>query len=338
MTTFRLIVPFTLLCMVTLASAEPARPRQGNATTPPPAASTTRGPNQPAVKAPANQAGTVAAPQTGPQAPARPGTPTAGSPNQPTGKAPVTRGGVWGTPARGQTAPVAKAPAPPALAPKAPAAKAPAPPALAPKAPTPQAPAPPARPNDRPQPNHGYTPAPPASHGPAQPVHRAEWDQRDNRGGPDHGSYRPMPQPPARRPVDWDKPYHGRHEGHWKYAPLVGMIVRAFLPSNPRVLGAVIVADKDTFLGVISRDEDDPDSITNPYGRFGSPWSPHSLWNLEGRWGSRYASDSPWNPHATRPPRVYDGNQFRGYLTVNTSLYPRIDPEWLRSYLDLPRW
>ncbi len=107
---------------------------------------------------------------------------------------------------------------------------------------------------------------------------------------------------------------------------------------SPRLLGAVVVADNDTFLGVISRDANDPDSLTNPYGRFGSPWSPDSIWNPDARYGREDGRGSPWNPYATKPPKVYDGNEFRGYLTANTQLYPRIDPEWLRSYLELPRW
>ena len=146
------------------------------------------------------------------------------------------------------------------------------------------------------------------------------------------------PQPAPQRHGDWDQPYRGRYHGRWRYAPLLTVIVRAFLPSNPRLFGAAIVAWDDTFLGVINRDPNDPDSVTNDWGRFGSPMSPYSIWNPEGRWGSQYAPDSPWNPYATRPPRVFDGHEFRGYLTTNPDLRPRIDPDWLRSYLDLPRW
>ncbi|MEI6502477.1 MAG: hypothetical protein WCP21_15810, partial [Armatimonadota bacterium] len=156
--------------------------------------------------------------------------------------------------------------------------------------------------------------------------------------GPQRAYVAPRPQPSQYRNSDWDQPYRGSHQGRWQYAPLLTTLIRAFIPSSPRVLGAAIVAWDNTFLGVISRDTNDPDSVASGWGRFGSPESPYSLWNLEGRWGSQYAEDSPWNPYATRPPRVYDGDEFRGYLSTNANLHPRVDPEWLRSYLYLPRW
>jgi hypothetical protein len=162
--------------------------------------------------------------------------------------------------------------------------------------------------------------------------------RNDDHRGPGMGYGPRWTQVRPERRDEWYQPYHGRHENCWRYVPLVTTIIRAFLPSDPRVLGAVIVASDDTFLGVITRDYDDPDAVTNGYGRFGSPMSPYSIWNPESRWGNQYAPDSPWNPYATRPPRVFMDNEFRGYLTTNPNLYPRIDPDWLRSYLELPRW
>ena len=154
------------------------------------------------------------------------------------------------------------------------------------------------------------------------------WD-RDRRGGRDR--YRPE----AHRSKGWSQPYHGRYQNQWRYNPLTALLLRAFTSRDRDLMGAVIVGADDTFLGVISRNQRDEDSIGNPWGRFGSPWSPYSIWNPDGRWGSRYASNSPWNASAKRPPRVYDGKYFRGYLTTNPRLYPQIDPRWLMDYLDL---
>jgi len=344
MRALHLLLPLTFLCMVVLASAEPARPRKGATTAPPPAVSTTRGPNQPDAKAPTARAGVVPAPRNGQTAPAQPAAPSVGGRNQAAAKAPANRGGVWPGPQGNQ-----QAPAPGKTAGKNPAAQY-APPTSAkapttdrpgwgqstPRAPVAKAPAP--NNSQRPQTDHGYAPAPQSQRGPSQPSARDDRGRDNDRSGPQHGYVPQRPQAPAHRPADWDQPYHGRYDGHWKYAPLLTMVVRAFLPSNPRLMGAAIVADNDTFLGVISRDEDDPDSITNPYGRFGSPWSPYSIWNPDTRYGSVDGKGSPWNPYATKPPKVYDGNEFRGYLTTNTNLYPRVDPQWLRSYLQLPRW
>lgn len=154
------------------------------------------------------------------------------------------------------------------------------------------------------------------------------WD-RDRRGSRDR--YRPQ----AHRSKDWNQPYRGRYQNQWRYNPVTALLLRAFTSRDRDLMGAVIVGADDTFLGVISRNQRDEDSIGNPWGRFGSPWSPYSIWNPDGRWGSRSARNSPWNASASRPPRVYDGKHFRGYLTTNPKLYPQIDPRWLMDYLNL---
>ncbi|HCU37111.1 MAG TPA: hypothetical protein DGT21_17205, partial [Armatimonadetes bacterium] len=142
----------------------------------------------------------------------------------------------------------------------------------------------------------------------------------------------------SRRPspfwrIDWGYPYYGRYYNTWYYVPRINVVWRS--DARPPLLGSAIVAYDDTFLGIISRDWQDDDSISNPYGRFGCPESPWSIWNMDGYWGSEYNFDSPWNPYATRPPRVYSGNYLLGYLTNNPDLYPRIDPYWLMDYLDV---
>jgi len=133
--------------------------------------------------------------------------------------------------------------------------------------------------------------------------------------------------------VEWTKPYRGKYFDIWRYVPLITAAIR--LKSPPPLLGSAIIAYDNTFLGLISRDWQNPDSISNPYDRFGCPEAPWSIWNPDGRWGSEYSFDSPWNPSGTHPPRVYNGNYFLGYLTTNNNLYPRIDPYWLMDYLDI---
>jgi len=146
----------------------------------------------------------------------------------------------------------------------------------------------------------------------------------------------PMPGRSSYWRIEWSKPYRGSYYDIWRYVPSVIVTTRPELP--PPLLGSAIIASDDTFLGLISRDWQDPDSISNPYERFGCPESPYSIWHTEGRWGNTYSPDSPWNPYATRPPRVYSGNYFLGYLTTNDDLYPRIDPYWLMDYLDIWVW
>ncbi len=59
------------------------------------------------------------------------------------------------------------------------------------------------------------------------------------------------------------------------------------------------------YLGKLNANPYDPDSIANPYGRYGNPYSPDSVNNPYGRYGSRYGAESANNPYATRLPRIY---------------------------------
>ena len=61
---------------------------------------------------------------------------------------------------------------------------------------------------------------------------------------------------------------------------------------------------KDTFLGTVNFNRYDPDSIANPYGRYGSKYSPNSVNNPFGRYGSAYSPYSATNPYATSAPTV----------------------------------
>jgi hypothetical protein len=52
------------------------------------------------------------------------------------------------------------------------------------------------------------------------------------------------------------------------------------------------------FRGNVNANKYDPDSVANPYGRYGSQYSPDSINNPYGA-GSRYNQDSPNNPHGS---------------------------------------
>lgn len=59
------------------------------------------------------------------------------------------------------------------------------------------------------------------------------------------------------------------------------------------------------YLGTLSANPYDPESVNNPYGRYGSPFSQDSINNPYGQYGSPYSSDSANNPYATNPPLIY---------------------------------
>jgi hypothetical protein len=51
------------------------------------------------------------------------------------------------------------------------------------------------------------------------------------------------------------------------------------------------------FRGNLNSNPYDPNSVANPYGRYGSPYSPDSVTNPYGSFGSPYATESPNNPY-----------------------------------------
>jgi hypothetical protein len=71
------------------------------------------------------------------------------------------------------------------------------------------------------------------------------------------------------------------------------------------------------YLGNLSANEFDSASIFNPFGA-GNPFSPNSVTNEFGTYGSPFSNQSAINPFATDAPRLYDrkGN-YRGKLSTN---------------------
>lgn len=83
-------------------------------------------------------------------------------------------------------------------------------------------------------------------------------------------------------------------------------ITLLFLTSAALAGGPPILVDPSTgkYLGTLSNNPYDPDSVSNPYGRYGSQYSPDSINNPYGQHGSRYSNQSPNNPYATQAPII----------------------------------
>ena len=68
--------------------------------------------------------------------------------------------------------------------------------------------------------------------------------------------------------------------------------------SNPFATQAPgLFDDEGGYHGRLSTNRFDADSTSNPFGRYGSPFSPDSINNPYGRFGSPYSPDSPNNPY-----------------------------------------
>lgn len=73
------------------------------------------------------------------------------------------------------------------------------------------------------------------------------------------------------------------------------------------------------FLGILTTDKYDSNSISNTYGDYGSKYSQYSIFNTYGDYGSKYSQYSAFNDLATHPPLICDVNgNILGRLTTNT--------------------
>jgi len=71
------------------------------------------------------------------------------------------------------------------------------------------------------------------------------------------------------------------------------------------------------YLGNLSANEFDTNSTANPFGA-GSPYSPNSVTNEFGVYGSPFGNQSATNPFATDAPKLYDQQgHYHGKLSAN---------------------
>jgi len=69
-----------------------------------------------------------------------------------------------------------------------------------------------------------------------------------------------------------------------------------------------ILVDPNTgkYLGNLNSNQYDPNSVSNPYGKYGSQYSQDSINNPYGKYGSPYSNKSINNPYATEAPIIID--------------------------------
>jgi hypothetical protein len=92
---------------------------------------------------------------------------------------------------------------------------------------------------------------------------------------------------------------------------LVYVAVALWILGHP---GGVVAGE---YLGNLSKNPHDPDSVSNPHGA-GNPYDPKSLNNPHGEYGSPYSAKSHTNPYATDAPKLYDSQgNYRGRLSTN---------------------
>lgn len=90
-------------------------------------------------------------------------------------------------------------------------------------------------------------------------------------------------------------------------------LVLSLLPAFAQAQGLILVDPSDgKYLGNLNANRYDPNSVSNPYGQYGSRYSPDSINNPYGQYGSRYSPKSATNPYATQAPVIVDPSAGNG--------------------------
>lgn len=93
--------------------------------------------------------------------------------------------------------------------------------------------------------------------------------------------------------------------------------------------------DGKTYLGKLTTNTFDKDSVFNEFGTYGSKYSQQSIFNELGTYGSSLSNESAFNNLATKPPKIVLKGKVIGYLTTNNTITNAISPydlfKWLQD-------
>jgi hypothetical protein len=97
---------------------------------------------------------------------------------------------------------------------------------------------------------------------------------------------------------------------------------------------ATLLASDGTYLGKVSSNQFESESICNEFGTYGSEFASKSVRNEFGTYGSPFASQSAYNEFTSTPPRIIYQGGVVGYLTKNEFLRGALDPDLLFALYD----
>lgn len=101
-----------------------------------------------------------------------------------------------------------------------------------------------------------------------------------------------------------------------------------------------IEAADGTFLGKLTPNRFDTESIFNSFGAYGNKFSQVTIFNKFSNYGSQFSQLSPYNKFSQTPPKLFVKGKFVAYLTVNPYIKPRVDPEEILQWAEnnVPRF
>jgi hypothetical protein len=76
--------------------------------------------------------------------------------------------------------------------------------------------------------------------------------------------------------------------------------------------------NNSVYLGCLTCNQFDAESVCNSFGTYGNPFSSSSIWNQFGTYGNQFNSYSPWNSFSSSGPVIIGTNNLNyGYFTTN---------------------
>ena len=106
----------------------------------------------------------------------------------------------------------------------------------------------------------------------------------------------------------------------------------AALAQNP----LSIMGGDGSFLGIITPDKYNKNSICNQYGAYGGKYNPHSIFNEYGTYGGKYSDLGAYSEIAQHPPLIVLDGQVVGVISKNPNIgnsSDRVDPDVLLAYV-----
>lgn len=95
-----------------------------------------------------------------------------------------------------------------------------------------------------------------------------------------------------------------------------------------------LVADDGQYLGTLTLNQYDAESVSNSHGCYGSSHSLTSIKNPKSQYGSPYSTLSAFNKSSATPPTIYINGKKYGFLTKNSSQSgTAIDPDALSELM-----
>lgn len=97
----------------------------------------------------------------------------------------------------------------------------------------------------------------------------------------------------------------------------------------------IVGGNNDEFIGLLNLNKYDVNSISNPYGSYGSKYSTKSIWNKYGTYGSPYAYYSAFNPYTMAAPKIYLHGVLYGHLSKNHYIGTHVDPDRIKEWMEV---